>query len=67
MLWDGTGWEVVGAGHRLPRRLLGRTPPLDLVLPFVFRLGTPIHLEGLGHGGLIETLGGRRFPAYENP
>lgn len=41
----------------------GRNTALDLVLPFVFA-GAPLDLAALGHGGLIETAAGRRFPPY---
>ena len=44
----------------------GRNTSLDLLLPFVFAYGRP-HLEDvvrLGHGGLIESSAGRRFPPY---
>ncbi|MDQ6691569.1 MAG: hypothetical protein M3Z13_02265 [Candidatus Dormibacteraeota bacterium] len=41
----------------------GKNTSLDLVLPFVFS-GSPIDLASLGHGGLIETSPGRRFPPY---
>lgn len=44
----------------------GRSTSLDLVLPFVFADGSadPRHLRRLGHGGLIESGAGRRFPPY---
>lgn len=44
----------------------GRSTSLDLVLPFVFAYGSaePQHVRRLGHGGLIETAAGRRFPPY---
>ncbi len=41
----------------------GKNTSLDLVLPFVFS-GSPIDLAALGHGGLIESGAGRRFPPY---
>ena len=46
----------------------GRNTSLDLVLPFVFAYGgaDPSHVRRLGHGGLIETAAGRRFPPYES-
>jgi hypothetical protein len=45
----------------------GRSTSLDLVLPFVFAYGTadPRHVRRLGHGGLIESAAGRRFPPYD--
>lgn len=44
----------------------GRSTSLDLVLPFVFAYGSadPAHVRRLGHGGLIESAAGRRFPPY---
>lgn len=44
----------------------GRSTALDLVLPFVFAYGTAeaAHVRRLGHGGLIESGAGRRFPPY---
>lgn len=44
----------------------GRSTSLDLVLPFVFAYGSadPAHVRRLGHGGLIESGAGRRFPPY---
>jgi molybdopterin biosynthesis enzyme len=44
----------------------GRSTSLDLVLPFVFAYGIadPAHVRRLGHGGLIESAAGRRFPPY---
>lgn len=44
----------------------GRNTSLDLVLPFVFAYGEadPGHVRRLGHGGLIESGAGRRFPPY---
>ena len=45
----------------------GRSTSLDLVLPFVFAYGSadPAHVRRLGHGGLIESGAGRRFPPYD--
>ena len=44
----------------------GRNSSLDLLLPFVFAYGRADagDLRRLGHGGLIETGAGRRFPPY---
>ena len=44
----------------------GRNTSLDLLLPFVFAYGRADakHLLRLGHGGLIESGAGRRFPPY---
>lgn len=44
----------------------GRSTSLDLVLPFVFAYGEAdaAHVRRLGHGGLIESAAGRRFPPY---
>jgi len=44
----------------------GRNTSLDLLLPFVFAYGRADakDLLRLGHGGLIETGAGRRFPPY---
>jgi len=44
----------------------GRSSSLDLLLPFVFAYGRADakHLLRLGHGGLIESAAGRRFPPY---
>jgi hypothetical protein len=44
----------------------GRNTSLDLLLPFVFAYGeaTAKDLLRLGHGGLIESAAGRRFPPY---
>jgi hypothetical protein len=44
----------------------GRNSSLDLLLPFVFAYGRADagDLLRLGHGGLIETGAGRRFPPY---
>jgi molybdenum cofactor cytidylyltransferase len=44
----------------------GRSSSLDLLLPFVFAYGRADakDLLRLGHGGLIESAAGRRFPAY---
>ena len=44
----------------------GRNSSLDLLLPFVFAYGrADAHdLLRLGHGGLIESAAGRRFPPY---
>ena len=45
----------------------GRNTALDLLLPFVFAHGQADAemLIRLGHGGLVETGAGRRFPAYD--
>jgi formylmethanofuran dehydrogenase subunit E len=44
----------------------GRSSSLDLLLPFVFAYGRAEagDLRRLGHGGLIESAAGRRFPPY---
>jgi molybdopterin biosynthesis enzyme len=44
----------------------GRSSSLDLLLPFVFAYGRADakDLLRLGHGGLIESAAGRRFPPY---
>jgi hypothetical protein len=44
----------------------GRSSSLDLLLPFVFAYGRADagDLRRLGHGGLIESAAGRRFPPY---
>jgi hypothetical protein len=44
----------------------GRSSSLDLLLPFVFAYGRAVakDLLRLGHGGLIESGAGRRFPPY---
>lgn len=44
----------------------GRNTSLDLLLPFVFAYGRAdaSDLRRLGHGGLIESGAGRRFPPY---
>jgi molybdenum cofactor cytidylyltransferase len=44
----------------------GRSSSLDLLLPFVFAYGRADAkaLLRLGHGGLIESAAGRRFPPY---
>ena len=44
----------------------GRSSSLDLLLPFVFAYGRAdaCDLLRLGHGGLIESGAGRRFPPY---
>ena len=44
----------------------GRNTSLDLLLPFVFAYGRAdaADLQRLGHGGLIESGAGRRFPPY---
>jgi molybdenum cofactor cytidylyltransferase len=44
----------------------GRSSSLDLLLPFVFAYGRAdaSDLLRLGHGGLIESGAGRRFPPY---
>ena len=45
----------------------GRSSSLDLLLPFVFAYGRADakDLLRLGHGGLIESGAGRRFPPYD--
>ena len=45
----------------------GRNSSLDLLLPFVFAYGRADakDLLRLGHGGLIESAAGRRFPPYD--
>lgn len=44
----------------------GRNSSLDLLLPFVFAYGRADAADvlRLGHGGLIESAAGRRFPPY---
>jgi molybdenum cofactor cytidylyltransferase len=44
----------------------GRNTSLDLLLPFVFAYGRADagDVLRLGHGGLIESAAGRRFPPY---
>jgi hypothetical protein len=65
MLWLGRLNEaaVVGVASCAG---FGRNSSLDLLLPFVFAYGRADagDLLRLGHGGLIETAAGRRFPPY---
>lgn len=65
MLWLGRLKEaaVVGVASCAG---FGRSSSLDLLLPFVFAYGrADAHdLLRLGHGGLIESGAGRRFPPY---
>ena len=65
MLWLGRlrGAPVVGVASCAG---FGRSSSLDLLLPFVFAYGTAdaSDLLRLGHGGLIESGAGRRFPPY---
>jgi molybdenum cofactor cytidylyltransferase len=65
MLWLGRLEEaaVVGVASCAG---FGRNTSLDLLLPFVFAYGrADAHdLLRLGHGGLIESGAGRRFPPY---
>jgi hypothetical protein len=65
MLWLGRLGEapVVGVASCAG---FGRSSSLDLLLPFVFAYGTAdaSDLLRLGHGGLIESGAGRRFPPY---
>jgi hypothetical protein len=65
MLWLGTlsGAAVVGVASCAG---FGRSSSLDLLLPFVFAYGRADagDLLRLGHGGLIESAAGRRFPPY---
>ena len=66
MLWLGRlhGAAVVGVASCAG---FGRSSSLDLLLPFVFAYGRADakDLLRLGHGGLIESGAGRRFPPYE--
>jgi hypothetical protein len=66
MLWLGRLREaaVVGVASCAG---FGRSSSLDLLLPFVFAYGRADagDLRRLGHGGLIESGAGRRFPPYE--
>jgi molybdenum cofactor cytidylyltransferase len=68
MLWLGRlgGAAVVGVASCAG---FGRNSSLDLLLPFVFAYGRAdsADLLRLGHGGLIESAAGRRFPPYEKP
>jgi molybdenum cofactor cytidylyltransferase len=68
MLWLGRldGAAVVGVASCAG---FGRSSSLDLLLPFVFAYGRADanDLLRLGHGGLIESAAGRRFPPYSNP
>lgn len=65
MLWLGRlgGAAVVGVASCAG---FGRNSSLDLLLPFVFAYGRADakDLLRLGHGGLIESGAGRRFPPY---
>jgi hypothetical protein len=65
MVWLGRlhGSAVVGVASCAG---FGRNTSLDLLLPFVFAYGeaTAKDLLRLGHGGLIESAAGRRFPPY---
>ena len=65
MLWLGRLGEaaVVGVASCAG---FGRSSSLDLLLPFVFAYGRAEagDLLRLGHGGLIESAAGRRFPPY---
>jgi molybdopterin biosynthesis enzyme len=65
MLWLGRlgGAAVLGVASCAG---FGRSTSLDLVLPFVFAYGIAdsAHVRRLGHGGLIESAAGRRFPPY---
>ncbi len=66
MLWLGRLGEapVVGVASCAG---FGRNSSLDLLLPFVFAYGraNASDLLRLGHGGLIESAAGRRFPPYD--
>ncbi len=66
MLWLGRLPEaaVVGVASCAG---FGRSSSLDLLLPFVFAYGRAVarDLLRLGHGGLIESGAGRRFPPYD--
>ncbi len=66
MLWLGRLGEaaVVGVASCAG---FGRNTSLDLLLPFVFAYGRADarDLQRLGHGGLIESAAGRRFPPYD--
>jgi molybdenum cofactor cytidylyltransferase len=66
MLWLGRLPEaaVVGVASCAG---FGRSSSLDLLLPFVFAYGRADanDLLRLGHGGLIESGAGRRFPPYD--
>jgi len=65
MLWLGSLRDaaVVGVASCAG---FGRNSSLDLLLPFVFAYGRADagDLRRLGHGGLIESAAGRRFPPY---
>jgi len=65
MLWLArlNGAAVVGVASCAG---FGRSSSLDLLLPFVFAYGRADakDLLRLGHGGLIESGAGRRFPPY---
>src|SRR5438477_193799 len=65
MLWLGRldGAAVVGVASCAG---FGRNSSLDLLLPFVFAYGRADagDVRRLGHGGLIESGAGRRFPPY---
>jgi len=66
MLWLGrlSAAAVVGVASCAG---FGRNSSLDLLLPFVFAYGRAdaADLLRLGHGGLIESAAGRRFPPYK--
>ena len=66
MLWLGRLKEVAVVGVASCAGF-GRSSSLDLLLPFVFAYGRAdaADLRRLGHGGLIESGAGRRFPPYE--
>jgi hypothetical protein len=65
MLWLGRldGAAIIGVASCAG---FGRNSSLDLLLPFVFAYGRADagDLLRLGHGGLIESGAGRRFPPY---
>ncbi|MEO8743885.1 MAG: hypothetical protein ABI334_01210 [Candidatus Dormiibacterota bacterium] len=65
MLWLGRLHDVAVVGVASCAGF-GRSSSLDLLLPFVFAYGRADakDLLRLGHGGLIESAAGRRFPPY---
>lgn len=65
MLWLGRLDDAVVVGVASCAGF-GRSSSLDLLLPFVFAYGRADagDLLRLGHGGLIESAAGRRFPPY---